>query len=220
MVEDDRSYAATIAAHLAGNGFEAAAVPTGADLFKQMDTYRLSMLIISLTLPDEDGIVLVRKVRARSDIPILVLTSRDGMDDKLACFALGADDYVPKTVDPRELVARIGALLRRNDPRSRKDALLVGEITLDRSRRLARHRSGAKVNLTPAEFSLLWILAQADGRVISRDNLVDAVSVGDGPASYRAVDILVSRVRKKLDKGAILTEPHVGYKCGWPVTGV
>lgn len=224
LVESDREYALSVGAHLGKNGFRASAVHTGADLFKQMDKNRFSALIISLVLPDEDGIVLVRKVRARSDVPILVLASEDSVEDKLACFALGADDYISKSVDPRELVARVQAVLKRAQQRSgpdRRDTVVLGGVvTLDRPRRTAVTKNGGQLNFTPAEFSLIWLLAQADGKVIGRDILVDALAPGDGPASFRAVDILVSRVRKKLDKTAILTIPHIGYKCGWPVSGV
>lgn len=224
MVEDDPEFAQFVVTYLGKNGFKVTSVGTGADLFKVIDDDHYDCLVVDLTLPDEDGIVLVRKVRARSAVPIVVLTGREGVDDKLACFEVGADDYVTKPVDPRELIARIQAVLRRAQDitgPSRDDVLVMGSVKLDRLRRVASREDGGEIDFTPAEFSLVWVLAQADGKVQSRDDLVDAVSTGDGPINFRAVDILVSRVRKKLgDKSALLTVPHVGYKCGWPVQGV
>lgn len=224
MVEDDPEFARFVSSYLGKNGYVVTSVGTAADLFKTINTDHFDCLVIDLTLPDEDGIVLVRKVRARSSVPIVVLTGRESVDDKLACFDVGADDYVIKPVDPRELIARIQAALRRaqsiSGP-SRDDMLVMNTITLDRLRRTATHHDGMAIDFTPAEFSLIWILAQADGKVQSRDDLVDAVSTGEGPINFRAVDILISRVRKKLgDKAAILTVPHIGYKCGWPITDV
>jgi len=224
MVEDDPEFAQFVVTYLGKNGYAVTSVGTAVELFKTIDTDHFDCLVVDLTLPDEDGIVITRKVRARSAVPIVVLTGREGVDDKLACFDVGADDYVTKPVDPRELIARIQAVLRRaqdvSGP-SRDDMLVMGSVTLDRLRRVATREDGSEVDFTPAEFTLVWVLAQADGKVQSRDDLVDAVSTGDGPMNVRAVDILVSRVRKKLgDKASLLTVPHVGYKCGWTISSV
>jgi len=99
------------------------------------------------------------------------------------------------------------------------DVLKMGAVTLDRLRHTATREDGSEINFTPAEFTLVWVLAQADGKVMSRDVLIEAVSNGTAPINFRAVDILISRVRKKLgDKSAVRTVPHCGYKCGWVVT--
>jgi len=104
---------------------------------------------------------------------------------------------------------------------SRDDLLEMGGVILDRLRRVAARMDGSNIDFTPAEFSLVWALAQADGKVQSRNDLVDAMSTGHGPVNFRAVDILVSRVRKKLgNKSAVQTVPHMGYKCGWAVNSV
>lgn len=220
IVEDDLEFARFVTVYLAKQGFEAETVATGAELFEKLETRSYDCMIIDLTLPDEDGIVLVRKLRARSEVPILVLTGRVGIDDKLVCFEVGADDYVTKPVDPRELVVRLRAVMRRYDgPGSPRSGVLnLGRIALDLTRREANREDGSAVDLTPAEFSLLWVLANADGRVSGREELIDAISSGEGPLSTRSIDILVSRVRKKLDKDVILTVPTLGYRCGWPVS--
>lgn len=220
VVEDDFGFAKFLVDYLVKNGHRAESVGDAASVFRKIDENNYGCFVVDLGLPDEDGIVVVRKLRARTDAPIIVLTGREGIDDKLACFDVGADDYVTKPVDPRELVMRLKAIIGRSGVRTRgaSNVLGIGQFTFDRSRREVRDPTGDTIEFTPAEFALIWVLAQANGELLSRDTLVDAVSRGDGPASFRAVDILVSRVRKKLDKDVIRTIPNAGYKCGWPIT--
>lgn len=216
IVEDDIALAGMMIKYLNKNGYDAGTVATGADLFKKADGETFDCLVIDLTLPDEDGIVLVRKMRARSQVPIIVMTGRQQIEDKVACFELGADDYVVKPVDPRELDMRIQAVIRRATGESgARQRVKLGPLELDHARHTVINQYGDAVDLTPAEFSMLWVLATSDGKVLSREDLVDAISSGDGPLSFRAVDILVSRLRKKIDKGLIETVPLVGYKCAW-----
>lgn len=218
IVEDDVALVRVMTTYLNEHGYEAASAGTGSELFKLADTTTHDALVIDLTLPDEDGIVLVRKMRARSQVPIIVMTGRNQIEDKMACFELGADDYVVKPVDPRELDIRLQAVMRRSETAGGAgDVLKIGHITLDHDRRTAVMDDGQTINLTPAEFSMIWVLASADGKVQSREDLVDAISTGDGPLSFRAVDILISRLRKKIAKDAIETVPHVGYKCVWTI---
>jgi DNA-binding response OmpR family regulator len=220
VVEDDVHFARFLTTYLNNNGFVAETVDTGAGMFEKLEDQDYDCLIVDLTLPDEDGIVLVRKLRARSSAPVIVLTGREGIDDKLASFDVGADDYVVKPVDPREMVMRINAVIGRavTSDQMPKSQLKFGDFVLDHARHEARGDSGAPVDFTPAEFALIWVLAQAEGAVLSRDNLIDAVSSGDGPASARAIDILISRVRKKLAKDAVITVPGSGYRAGWQVS--
>lgn len=224
MVEDDPEFVQFVVTYLGKNGVNVTCVASGADLFKVFDSDHFDCLVVNLSLDNEDGAVLVRKARARSAIPIVVLMGREGVDEKLSCFDAGADDYVTKPVDPRELIVRIQAVLRRTQDAmgpGRDDMLEMGGVILDRLRRVAARMDGSEIDFTPAEFSLVWALAQADGKVQSRNDLVDAMSTGHGPVNFRAVDILVSRVRKKLgNKSAVQTVPHMGYKCGWAVNGV
>jgi len=219
LIEDDLSFAHILTTYLVKQGYEAEHVPTAAEMFQKIDENVYDCLIVDLTLPDEDGIVLVRKLRARNIGPLIVLTGRETIEDKLASFEVGADDYITKPVDPRELVMRIKAVCSRAGTGNAGAAatLKFGEFSLDHEKHEATNKDGELIDLTPAEFNLIWVLAQADGKVLARDNLVDAVSTGDGPASFRAVDILVSRLRKKLAKEAILTVPNSGYKSGWAV---
>ncbi len=219
VVEDNAMFSRMINADLSNEGYDVSIVKTGEEFLNLADREAYDLLIIDLTLPDEDGIVLVRKILARSNVPIIILTGREGIDDKVACFELGADDYVTKPVDSRELLMRVRAAIRRGDGvQEARQLLKFGPINLDHSRRVAAREDGTEIDLTPAEFSLIWVLAEADGRVLTREDLVDAISSGDGPLSFRAIDILISRVRKKLDKEAIQTVPTVGYKSSWPTS--
>jgi len=220
LVEDDLTLARSLTTYLNKQNFDAVSVGTGADMFKEIESRNIAGFVVDLTLPDEDGIVLIRKLRARTDVPIIVQTGRDDLDDKLAAFELGADDYVTKPVDPRELAIRLRSLLRRSaEARGISgDILRVGDFTLDQSRHLALAPDGEAIRLTTSEFMVLWTLAQAEGKILSRDTLVDAVATGDGPLTFRAIDVHISRVRKKLGKGVILTVPKSGYKCDWDVS--
>jgi len=219
IVEDDISLAGVLTAYLNKHDYQADTVPDAAGLMKKVDCETFDCLIIDLTLPDEDGIVLVRKMRARSQVPIIVMTGRQQIEDKMACFELGADDYVVKPVDPRELDMRLQAVMRRADGNGASgERIKLGHLTLDHARHTVVGEDGQAVDLTPAEFTLLWVLAGSDGKVLSRDDLVDAISSGEGPLSFRAVDILISRLRKKIDKCLIETVPLAGYKCAWDAT--
>lgn len=220
LIEDDPQFAHQFATFLASQGYDVDVVPTAAEMFQKLEGSTYDCLIVDLTLPDEDGIVLVRKLRARAVGPLLVLTAREGIDDVLAAFEAGADDYVTKGVDPREIAMRIKALRGRSTAWdvAGTGKFNLGPFVLDHERREVLRKNGSSIDLTPAEFSLLRVLAQADGKVLSRDDLVDAVSNGDGPASTRAVDILVSRIRRKLQRDAILTVPRIGYRCGWSIS--
>lgn len=220
LIEDDIEFAQFVVSILTKEGFEAVTVPTGADMFKEIDSRNFDCYVVDLTLPDEDGIVLIRKLRARSSAPIVVLSGRTGIEDKLASFDLGAEDYITKPVDPRELVLRLNTILKRfgDAGAGDQDVLYCGGYVLDHNRHQAHDRHGQAVAFTPSEFSLIWVLAQANGKVLSRETLIDALSAVEGPSSDRAIDNLVSRVRKKLDKEAIETVSGAGYKCGWTVS--
>jgi len=219
LIEDDLSLARTLTSYLNKQGFEAVSVGTSAEMFKEVDKRNFDCYVVDLTLPDEDGIVLIRKLRARSDAPIIVQTGRHDLEDKLAAFDLGANDYVTKPVDPRELAIRLKTLLKRSAEAHglSEEKLRLGKFMLDHGSHEAISDDGETITFTSNEFALLWVLAQAGGKILGRDVLVDAIARGEGPESFRAVDTLVSRVRKKLGKDAIVTVPKAGYKCAWPV---
>jgi len=220
IIEDDIEYARFIVSQLQEAGFTAETVATGTEMFHRLERHSYDCYIVDLNLPDEDGIVLIRRLRALSNAPVLVLSGRRGIDDKLASFDLGAEDYITKPVDPRELVMRLNAILKRIDDSgvTTDEVLYCGDFVLDHSRHEAHGNDGKYIGFSPSEFALIWTLTQADGMVMSREDLIDALPTLEGPVTSRAVDNLVSRVRRKLAKDAILTVPNAGYKCGWTVT--
>ena len=180
IVEDDPWFAKFISGTLALEGFEATVLASGEELFQTVEAKDFDAVVLDLGLPDEDGIVLARKLRARSKLPIIVVTGREGLDDKLASFDVGADDYMTKPVEPKELAARLRAVISRAEESEGANAKTypLGPHTLDLARREVMGPDGAAADLTPAEFSLLAVLCQSEGCVLSRDELVDAVSTG------------------------------------------
>jgi len=220
LVEDDITLARTLADYLSRQDLEVVSVTTGKDMFRELDSRGFDCFVVDLTLPDEDGIVLIRKLRARLDTPIIVQTGRGDIDDKIAAFDLGANEYVTKPVDPRELAVRIKTLVKHTAQASGlSDSILrFGDFTLEQGRHEAAGPNGDIVKFTTSEFALIWALVNAGGKILSRDTLVDAIATGDGPESSRAVDILVTRVRKKLGKDAIESVYGEGYRCNWDVS--
>jgi len=219
FIEDDLEFSRQVVPHLKNQGFDVTTVASAAEMFSELDHLHFDCYLVDLTLPDEDGIVLIRKLRARSSAPVVVLSGRKDIDDKLAAFELGAEDYITKPVELRELVARLKAILQHFDTAgaTTTDVLYVGNYVLDFTRHQAHDANGQAINLTHSEFSLIWVMAQADGVVFSREKLMDAVTTIEGPATSRAIDNLVSRVRKKIEKDVIHTVSNSGYKCGLPV---
>lgn len=214
VVEDDIWQSNFLRQTLAVEGFDVSVLPSGEEFFQTVEAHDFDAVVLDLGLPDEDGIVLARKLRARSKLPIVVVTAREELEDKLASFDVGADDYLTKPVEPKELAARLRAVIRRATEADDGQGSLhqLGEHKLDIERREVIATDGTVFDLTPAEFALTVALHHAQGKAVTRDEIVDAVSSGDGPLNFRAVDILVSRVRKKLGKGLIETVTGTGYR--------
>ena len=168
--------------------------------------------ILDVMLPEMDGFALCRAIRQGSDIPILMLTARGELTDRVVGLELGADDYVPKPFEPRELVARVQTILRRRVAAPPAGAALRFDgLDIDPATRAVR-RLGQPVELTSTEFDLLLLLARAPGTVFSRDDILSALRGHDAELYTRAVDIVVSRLRKKLEPlDAIKTLRNAGY---------
>ncbi len=174
------------------------------EMWSALERESPALILLDLGLPDEDGLALIRRLRTRSQVPVVVLTARRERDDRITALKSGADDYVIKPVDPEELSLRVTNLLRRGSGISAVagDALEFGGWKLDLTGELLRAPDGVQVKLTRAEFDVLTALARSPGRVLSRDYLLDAVARADdeGP-SDRLIDVLVSRLRKKMETG-------------------
>jgi DNA-binding response OmpR family regulator len=172
--------------------------------------------VLDLMLPDMDGLEVCRRLRAFSDIPVLMLTARGDAMDRVVGLEVGADDYLPKPFEPRELLARLRAILRRRDPaRSSSSVLRFGRLEIDRDARRVRV-DGAERSLTGHQFSLLVTLAERAGRVLSRDTLMDLVRGEELEAFDRSIDVHVSRIRAAIEDDPkrprrLLTVRGAGY---------
>jgi two-component system OmpR family response regulator len=221
VVEDDEFVQTLLAAYLEKEGFKVMRALNGREMLCLLSQERIDLILLDLTLPDEDGLTLARQVRARSTIPIIVLTARTERHDRLAALEIGADDYMVKPFDPQELCLRVRNLLVRagnaehqnqNSNRGREVIHFDG-FTLDMAGHALLDKEGEQIQLSPAEFNLLSALAHAPGRVLSRSQLLDAVSRNDEAPSERLIDVLISRLRRKLGQPQlIVTAPGLGYR--------
>jgi two-component system response regulator CpxR len=212
VVEDDVPLAHMLDEYLTPEGFSVAMLHDGGAVAgARLDDYDLC--ILDLMLPNRSGLDLLRDIRKISELPVILLTARDTETDRVVGLELGADDYVPKPFKPRELVARIRAILRRYDRiEAANQKLRVGELELDPRARAAM-LAGRKLDLTSAEFALLERLLQRAGHPVSRDDLAQAALGRIGTAGLdRNVDTLVSKLRRKLGHDdAIKTVRNIGY---------
>ena len=198
MIDDDTSLAELLVEYFERFGHKLITARTAADgryLLRRDDP---DLLILDVMLPDADGMELCRTIRAESDIPIVMLTARGDVPDRVLGLEFGADDYVAKPFEPRELVARVETLMRRSReaPAARRLTAAGGLVVETATRRVTL--CGAEVELTAAEFELLRILMEGRGRVFSRDALLRKLRGIDSSIFDRSVDMLVSRLRKKL----------------------
>lgn len=159
------------------------------------------IVILDVMLPDMDGFAVCRRIRETSRVPIVMLTARGDVMDRIVGLELGADDYLPKPFEPRELVARIQAVLRRGKPAEPDDLLRVGPLELNWTARAVR-LDGKELVLTAAEFDLLGLLVRNRGRVLTRDRILDETKGLDWESYDRSIDVLVSRLRQKLGDNA------------------
>jgi two-component system, OmpR family, alkaline phosphatase synthesis response regulator PhoP len=215
VVEDEVSIASFVSLYLKNAGYLVRTVGTGEEALAQAEAERPSLIVLDLMLPDVDGIEVCRRIRKRSDVPILMLTARDEDVDKIIGLEVGADDYLTKPFNPRELVARVKSILRRSVPERREvqtKRLTHGELEIDAGRREVRV-SGKEVQLAPKEFDLLWELLDHRGLVLTRDQLLERVWGYTFAGDTRTVDVHVRQLRRKLgDASPIVTVWGVGYK--------
>jgi DNA-binding response OmpR family regulator len=215
VVEDDRNIADLVELYLRQEGFRVVQAGTGERGLAAVRDQRPRMVILDVGLPGGmDGLEVCRRLRAGGDVPILMLTARDGEIDRVLGLELGADDYLTKPFAPRELVARVKAILRRTDGPRNADVLLAGEVEVDVKRREAR-RGGEVVPLATREFDLLRYLAENAGLALTRQQLLDGVWGHGWYGDERTVDVHVGQLRKKLGPGLPLaTVWGVGYRLG------
>jgi DNA-binding response OmpR family regulator len=217
VVEDESSIASFVSLYLKNAGYGVRAVGTGVEALAQVEADKPSLIVLDLMLPDIDGIEVCRRIRQRHDLPILMLTARDEDIDKIVGLEVGADDYLTKPFNPRELVARVKSILRRSAPQKRESEtaqLTHGDLRIDAGRREVRV-GDEEIQLAPKEFDLLWELLDHRGLVLTRDQLLERVWGYTFAGDTRTVDVHVRQLRRKLgDASPIVTVWGVGYKVG------
>jgi DNA-binding response OmpR family regulator len=199
VVDDDQRLRELLAEYLTKRGFAVRTAANGTLGLEALASGPANLVILDLTMPDLDGLEVCRRIRATSRVPVIMLTARGEETDRIVGLELGADDYLPKPFNPRELLARIHAVLRRTRPASdhEEGPRSVGGLSMDPAARRASWL-GAELDLTSTEFDLLWVLVRSAGRVVSREGLMEQARGSDFAAFDRSIDVHISHIRKKL----------------------
>ena len=217
VVDDEKKIVDIVKAYLEREGYQVITAYDGRSALELARRQPPDLIVLDLMLPEISGWDVCRTIRKESDIPIIMLTARDDTSDKIVGLELGADDYVTKPFDPKELVSRVRAILRRSEGRALPKAVInVSDLSIDIEKRLVR-RGSELLELTPIEFELLRILAEGRGRVYSRMQLLDKIQ-GDAYEGYeRTIDSHIKNLRKKIEPDPehpkyVVTVYGVGYK--------
>ena len=218
VVDDDPDIRRLVSAYLRRDGMEVITAEDGETALMHEATQQPDIVVLDLMLPGIGGIDVLRTIRERGTRPVVLLTARDEVTDRVLGLELGADDYVTKPFHPRELVARVHTILRRAQAEPASTIMRIGELDIDIDRRQVR-QDGELLPLTRTEFDLLAALAQADGRVLSRVDLLDAVAGPDSITLERSIDSHIRNLRRKVETDLgepryIVTVTGVGYRLG------
>ncbi|MCL4747915.1 MAG: response regulator transcription factor [Burkholderiaceae bacterium] len=215
MIEDDDRLASMVAAYLRDAGFEVEVAGDAGSGVRALEANAPDIVLLDLMLPDGDGLEVCRRLRATSSVPVIMVTARGDTTDRIVGLELGADDYLAKPFDPRELLARLRAVLRRHGDDHAADVLRFGRLEIDRAARRVSIDGQAR-ELTARQFDLLLAMAERAGRVLSREQLIDAVG-GDGSDPLdRTIDVHVVKVRAAIEDDPkhprrVLTVRGAGY---------
>ncbi|OBS09433.1 response regulator transcription factor [Acidihalobacter prosperus] len=216
LIDDDEELCEMLAEYLEAEGFEVAAAHNGEEGAQQALAGDADAVVLDIMLPGQSGLESLRQIRQQSLVPVIMLTAKGDDVDRIVGLELGADDYLPKPCNPRELVARLRAVLRRATPGMARDMLQVGDVTIRSAERVAEW-AGERMALTSTEFNLLETLARQAGRVVSKEELSERV-LGHPLSRYdRSVDVHVSNLRRKLGqlpdgRSPIQTVRGIGYQ--------
>src|SRR5215203_6082073 len=217
IVDDDRELCDLVAELLADEGFEVVAHHSGAGAIELAASGRYELVILDVMLPEQNGFEILRGLRRRSAVPVILLTARGEDVDRIVGLEIGADDYLPKPFNSRELTARIHAVLRRAHPRAQdvSPSVTVGDVTIDPATRTVT-RNDEAVPLTSVEFDLLHMLLTSAGRVVTREDISQRVLGRDFDPFDRSIDVHIGKVRRKLGEpqdgdGRIKTVRGIGY---------
>ena len=216
LIEDDRALAAMVAEYLGRAGYRVEQAGTAIEGLARARREAFDAVVLDVMLPDGDGFDVCRDIRTQSAVPILMLTARGDAADRIVGLELGADDYLPKPFEPRELLARLRAILRRGRAtKNPREVLRFGRLEIDRDARVVSI-DGEERTLTSHQFELLWVLASQAGRVLSRDALMDRLRGHGVEAFDRSLDVHISRIRAAIEDDPknprrILTVRGAGY---------
>jgi two-component system response regulator RegX3 len=216
VVEDEQAISEPLVESLDREGFTAVAAGSAAAALDAFESEAPDLVLLDLGLPDRDGRDVFRDIRARSPVPIIMLTARGEEVDRIVGLELGADDYITKPFSAREVAARIRAVLRRAAPPARADVIAIGDVTLDPASRVATKR-GAQLDMTAREFDLLRMLMSNAGRVLKREEIMDEVWDTNWFGSTKTLDVHVAWLRKKIEDEPsspryITTVRRVGFR--------
>jgi two-component system OmpR family response regulator len=224
VVDDDRKIVALVRAYLEREGYRVIAAYDGREALQRARSEAPALIVLDLMLPEVDGLEVMRTLRSEGDVPVVMLTARSSLPERIIGLERGADDYLPKPFSPAELVVRVKAVLRRTrstetaGPRTPTLATLTQHDLVIDTERYEVRRGNDVIPLTPVEFKLLVTLVAADGRALSRDQLLDAVyGSDDGDVLDRTIDVHIGRLREKLGDDAdqpryVMTVRGVGYR--------
>jgi DNA-binding response OmpR family regulator len=210
VVEDDHNIGVLVRTYLKRSGYQVVWVRSGEDALVELRRHPIKLVVLDIGLPGMDGFEVCRRIAGTT--PIIMLTARDEESERIAGLEVGADDYVPKPFSPRELVARVKAVLRRAGHSGSSEKLIVGPVELIESAREVRV-DGQEVDLTQREFDLLEFLLRHPGQVVSREQLLESVWGFISPGETRTVEVHVAQLRKKLGRPELIrTIRGIGYK--------
>lgn len=199
VVDDDRRLRSLLQRYLQENGFAVSVAQDAESARLFLQQYLFDLLIVDVMMPNETGIEFLQKLRLENDVPAIVLTAMGETEDRILGLEAGADDYLPKPFEPKELVLRINSILRRV-PKNDKSGLKVlsfGDYIFDLDKKECRHKVDGLVHMTPVETSILSILGQKNGQIFSREKLAEMLGAGQSP---RSIDVQMTRLRKKIEK--------------------
>ena len=216
VIDDEKDLIKLIDLHLSKEGYLVIGAKNGIEGLDIALKHKPDLIMLDLMMPKLDGLEVCKRLKSATEtsrIPVVMLTAKAQETDKVIGLELGADDYITKPFSPRELVARVKAVLRRSEPAKLKDALTVGDITISYAGRTVEVKN-KKIDLTQTEFNLLWHLINRPGRVICRDDLITAGRGDDAMVIDRTIDVHIASLRKKLGKSGSVIETvrGVGYK--------
>jgi two-component system OmpR family response regulator len=229
IVDDDREIRSLLADYLENNGYSTVTAADGKAMTSALEANKIDLIVLDLNMPGDDGLTLCRNLRAKSAMPVIMLTARSEALDRIIGLEMGADDYLSKPFEPRELLARIRSVLRRanspalNDTNANAQRLKFGDWTLDMTARHLLSPQGLVIALSGAEFRMLEIFLEHPNRVLNRDQLLNIMHGRDADPFDRSIDIQISRLRQKLGEDArspqvIKTVRNGGYVLSVNVT--